>query len=338
MFQPAIASPSVGHQTVHSITARLEAIASQGFKLVELVEDDIVFFARDHLGGVTSATKRLAATKIKLLCDTLHLKPFVLQPFWFYEGLEDPMEHAALISKLREWIELARILDIQMIQIPTNWRTEGITGDLEAIVRDLTEMAEIGLEQDPPISFAYEGVAWGTYIDTWQGTWEVVKRVNRSNFGLCLDTYHIVARVWGDPTRPGCKSPDGDQDLRKSMEELVSEVDVNKIFYVQLSDAELLDQPLFKGHPFYREDQKPRMAWSRNARLFPWEQNQRGCLPLEPVVGAIFNALDFRGIVSVETFSKDLLDDSLDVPSQFAARGMHAWNAAMQNIQGNGIN
>lgn len=127
-------------------------------------------------------------------------------------------------------MKLVKILDIQMIQIPTNWKNEGTTGSIDTIVADLTEMPDIGLEQDPPVSFAYEGVAWGTHIDTWQGTWDMVKRVNKPNFGLCLDTYHIVARDWGDPTCPGCKRPDGNENFQKTLKTLSMEVDVRKIF------------------------------------------------------------------------------------------------------------
>jgi len=90
-----------------------------------------------------------------------------------------------------------RSLGTRLIQIPTNWLNEGTTGDLEVVTQDLIEMAEIGLAQPEPISFAYEGVAWGTHFDTCQETWELVQRVNRPNFGLCLDTYHIAARVCG---------------------------------------------------------------------------------------------------------------------------------------------
>ncbi|KAF9893004.1 hypothetical protein FE257_012415 [Aspergillus nanangensis] len=333
-FQPAIASPSVGHQTVHPITSRLKAISSHGFQLIELVEDDLTFYARDHLGGaVTEATMLEAATSIKRLCDSLSLKPFVLQPFWFYEGLLDRTEHAARITKLRLWMKLVKILDIRLIQIPTNWMSaDSTTGDIDAIVADLVEMAEIGLEQHPPVSFAYEAVAWGTHIDTWQGAWEVVKRVDRPNFGLCLDTYHIVARVWGDPTAPGCKRADGDERLRRSMEEMVAEVDVKKIFFVQLSDAERLEQPLVRGHPFYNEEQLPRMAWSRNARLFPWEDEQRRCLPLEPVAEAIFRDLGFRGVFTMEMFSRTLLESDSSIPDRFAARGMQSWKKSMERI------
>lgn len=161
LLQPAIASPSVGHQTIHPIMPRLEAVASHGFQLIELVEDDLAFYARDHLGEVTDSTKIQVATGIEIFCDRHNVKLFVSQPFWFYEGLLDREKHAARIAKLQLWMKLVKILGIQMIQIPTNWVREGTTGDMDVIVNDLTQMVEIRLEQDPPVSFAYEGVAWG---------------------------------------------------------------------------------------------------------------------------------------------------------------------------------
>ena len=332
-FQPAVASPSLGHQTVHSVSSRLRAAAAHGFKLIELVEDDLRFHARDTLGGAEDEFLVQAANDIRKLCDKLAIVPFVFQPFWFYEGLLDRDEHARRIHKLRLWMQLVKILGVRIVQIPTNWMREGTTADSDVIVGDLTEMAEIGLEQDPIVSFAYEGVAWGTHIDTWKGTWDIVKCVNRPNFGLCLDTFHIVAREWGDPTAPGCKRTDGIENLKRSMEELGREVDVNKVFYVQIGDAELLDEPLVKGHPFYNEQQLPRMSWSRNARLFPWEENGKGCLPLQPVIDAIFKTLGFKGYVSMETFSRHLLDQDPHIPERFAAQALKSWNIAMNKIQ-----
>ena len=333
-FQPAICSPSLGHQTVHSISSRLKAAASCGFKLIELVEDDLTFYALDHLGGASPDTMEQAARIVKEICDNLDIKPFVFQPFWFYEGLIDRKEHDAKIIKLRLWMRLCKILGIRLIQIPANWMTEGITGDKETIVADLTEMANIGLEQDPVVSIAYEGVAWGTYIDTWQGTWEIVQQVNKPNFGLCIDSYHIVARDWGDPTAVGCKRPDGDESLKRSMEELVEIVDVEKVFYVQLGDAELLDKPLIEGHELYNDQQLPRMTWSRNARLFAWENEENGCLPLEPLMDALFNKMNYKGYVSMETFSRHLFDESPSVPKTFGSRAMKSWNATMSKIRG----
>lgn len=331
-FLPAITSPSLGHPSVHPIERRLREAATHGFKLVEIVEEDLNMHAKGLEGGLIDANKVQAATFVKSLCDSLGLKPFVLQPFWFYEGLLDRKEHQAKIEKLKLWMKLVKVLDVQLIQIPTNWLVQGITGDIDVIVQDLIEMAEIGLGQDPIVSFAYEGVAWGTYIDTWQGTWEVVKRVNKPNFGLCLDTYHIAARVWGDPTAKFCKKPDGDIQLQRSMEQLIKEVDVNKVFYVQAGDAEMLDQPLIAGHPFHSDTQLPRMSWSRSARLFAFEDDQNGCLPIEPILDAVIHGLKFKGYVSVETFSRKLFEEDTDLSAKFAVRAMKSWNEMMRRL------
>lgn len=36
----------------------------------------------------------------------------------------------------------------------------------------------------------------------WEEFSRIVELVNRANFGVCLDTYHILARLWVDPTDP----------------------------------------------------------------------------------------------------------------------------------------
>ncbi|KAH7111735.1 sugar phosphate isomerase [Dactylonectria estremocensis] len=330
---PAIASPSLGNANVHSIDEKLKQASIHGFKLIEIVEQDLLVQARKLEGGVTDSNQVEAAKYVKSLCNKEGIKPFVLQPFCFYEGLLDRREHEAKIDKLKLWMELAKVLDVQVVQVPSNWLREGTTGDIDVIVKDLVEMAEIGLQQDPVVSFAYEAVAWGTPIDTWEGAWDVVKRVNKPNFGLCLDTYHIVARVWGDPTIPGCKVSTGDIDLQRSMVRLVKDVDVEKIFYVQLGDAERLNQLLIAGHPFYSKEQLPRMSWSRNARLFAFEATEDGCLPLEPVVDAVMKGLKYKGFISMETFSKKLFDDDPEIPKLYAAKAMKSWNEMVKRLK-----
>ncbi|KAJ3545831.1 hypothetical protein NM208_g2316 [Fusarium decemcellulare] len=327
---PAIASPSLGNANIHAIQDKLKQASLHGFKLIEIVEEDLLVQARKLKGGASDSNQLQAAKYIKSLCDKESIKPFVLQPFWFYEGLIDRKEHEARIKKLKLWMQLVKILDVQMVQIPTNWLQEGTTGDIDVLVKDLVEMADIGLEQNPVVSFAYEGVAWGTHIDTWEGTWDIVQRVDKPNFGLCLDTYHILGRIWGDPTLPGCKMALGDVEVEKSMERLVNEVDVKKLFYVQLGDAERLDEPLVAGHPFHSEKQLPRMSWSRNARLFAFEG---GCLPVEPVLEAIVKGLKFEGIISMETFSKQLFDDDRQIPARYAARAMNSWAEMLKRLE-----
>ncbi|KAJ9626710.1 hypothetical protein H2204_009980 [Knufia peltigerae] len=332
-FEPTLASVSLGNPEVHPITKRLSAAASHGFKCVEIVEADIINEAKT-LGHDDSAQGQIkGAESIRKICDDLGLKVVVLQPFWFYEGLLDRAEHAVRIRKLELWLKMAAVLGTRLIQIPTNWLGEGTTGDVGIITQDLIEMAEMGLKQAQPISFAYEGVAWGTHIDTWQGTWEMVKRVNRPNFGLCLDTYHIAARVWGDPTAMSGMNEDGDRALDESLDEMIRELDVKKIFYVQPSDAERLYEPLVEGHPFYDQMQRPRMSWSRNARLFCYEEEYGGYLPVEKILETIVVKMGYLGLISAESFSRHLFNPRPHIPDEYARRAIKSWKRMIEVLK-----
>ena len=329
-FEPTVASVSLGNPGVHPITKRLAAAARNGFLGVEIVEADILEQAK-ALGHDDSAPSQVkAASSIRKSCDDLGLKVRVLQPFWFYEGLLDRAEHQAKIKKLELWMRLASILGTQLIQVPTNWLSQGTTGDVELITQDFIEMAEMGLRQPQTIRFAYEGVAWGTHIDTWQGTWDIVKRVNRPNFGLCLDTYHIAARVWGDPSTDSGMNEGADRALNESLNEMVREVDVKKIFYVQPGDAERLEAPLIQGHPYHDKTQKPRMSWSRNARLFAYEEEQGGHLPIEKILETLVVKMGYRGLLSLECFSRHLFEPGPEIPDDCARRAAQSWKKMIE--------
>lgn len=332
-FEPTVASVSLGNPGVHPIKNRLSAAARNGFKGVEIVEADIIQQAK-ALGHDDSAQGQIKGAEfIRKACEELGLKVRVLQPFWFYEGLLDRAEHDAKIRKLELWMKLAPILGTHLIQIPTSWLNEGTTGDVEIITQDLIKMAELGLRQPQPISFAYEGVAWGTHIDTWQGTWEMVKRVNRPNFGLCLDTYHIAARVWGDPSADSGMNEDGEKALDDSLAEMERELDVKKIFYVQPGDAERLEAPLVEGHPFYDKTQKPRMSWSRNARLFAYEEEYGGHLPVGKIMETLVVKMGYRGLISAESFSRHLFDPQPEIPDEYAHRAAKSWKTMIEALK-----
>ena len=332
-FEPTVASVSLGNPGAHPIAKRLAAAAHSGFKGVEIVEADIIQQAR-ALGYNDSASSQIkGAEVIRTSCNELGLKVRVLQPFWFYEGLLDRAEHEARIKKLDLWMKLAAILGTQLIQIPTNWLSEGTTGDVELITQDLIEMAEMGLRQPQNIAFAYESVAWGTHIDTWQGAWEMVKRVNRPNFGLCLDTYHIAARIWADPSADSGMNEDGDRALNESLDEMVRDLDVKKIFYVQPGDAERLQSPLIQGHPYYDKTQKPRMSWSRNARLFAHEEEHGGHLPVEKILETLIVKMGYTGLISVESFSRHLFEPRPEVPAEYAHRAAKSWKTMLEVLE-----
>ncbi|PYI22393.1 xylose isomerase-like protein [Aspergillus japonicus CBS 114.51] len=335
---PAIATMSVGRAWVHPLPAKLTQIAAAGFQGVELFYEDLEYLAREHSpsDAEPSESSLLAAAQTtKDLCAGLNLQIISLQPFLFYEGLIDRAAHAQRLTKLRTWFRLAHTLGTDLIQIPSNFlpATE-TTGHLDRIVADMVELAELGLQQRPVIRFAYENLAWGTHVATWETLWTVVERVNRPNFGACLDTFNIAGRVWADPAaESGTVAGDADAVLAESLARLVRTVDVRKVFYVQVVDAERLAAPLRgEGHPFFVAGQPARMSWSRNARLFLYEQDRGGYLPVVEVARAFLAGLKFEGWVSMELFARSLAEADPAVPREHARRGWRAWELLREEL------
>lgn len=196
---------------------------------------------------------------------------------------------------------------------------------MDEIFADMIEIADMALKVSPAVRIAYEAVAWGTHFDLLEQSWEVTKLVHRTNVGLCLDIFHIAARAWGDPENPDGKIPNGDQDLAESMRHLGQDMDLNKLFLLQLSDAERLSGRLVDGDPLYVKGQPSRMTWSRNARLLPCEERFGWHLPILQITKAIVNNLGYRSSVSIETFSKHLREKGAEIPDQMAERAAKSY-------------
>ncbi|KAK3045860.1 hypothetical protein LTR09_012614 [Extremus antarcticus] len=333
-LQLAVASSSLGKpQGGHSIDTVLEAAGSNGIRGIEICYEALVQHATQTATPPNEADELSilqAAKDIRKRCDALGLTVIVLQPFNSYDGLLDEEAHRRAIRRWLQWLTLAHALACDMIQMPSNFMLSGITGDFDKVVADLVEIADLALAMSPPVRIAYESVAWGTYFDLWEQSWDIVRAVDRPNFGLCLDTFHIAGRVWGDPSSPGGKTPNADAELEASLSRLVQDVDVAKVFYVQLSDAEKLASPLEAGSPLHVEGQPCRMTWSRAARLFPCEENVGGYLPILDVTEAIVNQLGYRGWISMETFSRHLWESDPDIPIDYAKRAAASYRCVCE--------
>jgi 4-hydroxyphenylpyruvate dioxygenase len=287
-----------------------------------------MYLASSYPGGATPANQLLAASSIRQLCDSLGLEILGVGPFKDCERLLDSAARIAKLEELHHWFKVARILRTDVIQIPCSYLTEGISSDPVAQARDLREIADLGAQQAPPFRFAYENLCWGTYNDTWERAWNVVKLVDRDNFGMCLDTFNIAGREWADPASPSGRVENADEVFEKSLAKMVKEIDVRKVFYVQIVDAERLDRPLDETHPFHVEGQKPRMSWSRNSRLFICEEERGGYLPVLQVLRAICDeetGLGYKGWISAELFNRSLVEEGDDVPREHAERCMESW-------------
>ncbi|KAK3346859.1 xylose isomerase-like protein [Lasiosphaeria hispida] len=341
-YKLAITSISLGRcYAGHSLVDRLDVARSCGYQGIELVYEDLVDVARQlccekspsPADPPSGAAQMAAARVISDMCRERGIEIVCLQPFSQYDGLLDRGEHESRLQQLRLWIKLAHVLKTGVIQIPANFLpTNQVTKDPDLIVADLQEVADAGLSADPPINFAYESLCWSTRIDTWERCWEVVQRVGRPNFGICLDTFNIAGRIYADPTIPAGVTANADEAVRRSIQRLVEQVDVSKVFYVQVTDGERLRAPLVSGHPYYDPEQPPRMSWSRNCRLFYGEEDRGAYLPVKEIAQALFHGIGFKGWVSLELFNRRMNDKGASVPVELARRGALSWAKLVEDM------
>lgn len=365
---PGIATQSLGNPYNHTIQPKIEAASLFGLSSVEIYYDDIYNLAQDletvvdlsvtiHEPGTsfynsTWEEERLvsAAAQIGQWClDSIPipLEVICLQPFLHYEGLIDETEHEQRLRKLNLWVQLAQRLHTDLIQVPSNFLSPNVTtGDRSQIIRDMKVIAQIGAKEQPtPIRFAYEGIAWGTHIDTWDEVWDVVQAVNMSNFGTCIDTYNLAGRIYADPTRSdGLNGPEAEQKFQQSMHlfrrTFSKPENLRKIFYVEFVDGERLDQPLDENHPWWVPEQPARMTWSRNARLFPFETDEYeakdqargvGYLPVLEILEVLLD-VGYEGHLAFEVFTRTLNQAGSNVIWNHAERANKSWERTLHYV------
>lgn len=113
---------------------------------------------------------------------------------------------------------------------------------------------------------------------------------------------------------------------------MVETLDMSKVFYVQIVDAERLNEPISK-QSFYDPTQIPRMNWSRNCRLFYGEEDRGGFLPIRQIAETFFHDLGFKGWVSLELFNRRMSDEGSHVAEELAYRGAVSWAKLVRDLQ-----
>ena len=111
---------------------------------------------------------------------------------------------------------------------------------------------------------AYEALAWGTRISTYEQSWDAVRRADHPALGLCLDSFHILSRG-SDPAG-------------------IEDIPAEKLFFLQLADAPHMNMDV--------------LQWSRHHRLFPGQ----GAFDLPAFLGHVL-AAGYTGPLSLEVFN-----------------------------------
>lgn len=325
-MKSSIATLSLGRAWVHSLDKKIKQAASHDFDGIELFYEDLEYLAKSLPGGATPANRLQAAQQIRNICDDNYLSIICMQPFMHYEGLLDRTRHAERIEEFKFWLQLCKILGTDLIGMPSNFLTEGVTDNWDLLISDMREVADLAAQEG--VRIAYEALCWGVFVDTWERSYELVTAVDRANFGICLDTFQICGREFADPAADDGCMPNPEEALSNSLKRMKETVDVRKVFFVQVADAERMREPLREEHVFHVKGQPARMSWSRNARLFPGEIPKGAYLPVLDVLRTVVgeNGLGYSGWVSFEIFSRSLADPASKVVEDHAKRGRQSWN------------
>jgi 4-hydroxyphenylpyruvate dioxygenase len=226
---------------------RLDAAAAAGFDAVEIFENDLIASA----GSPEAIRQRVA--DIGLSID-------LYQPFRDAEGAP-PERFAAVVRRMTAKLHLMERLGADTILVCSSVAADTVPDDALAAAQ-LRTLAELASSRGMRI--AYEALAWGRHVSTWEHSWEIVRRADHPALGLCLDSFHVLSRTSdyaGIATIPG-----------------------DRIFFLQLADAPRLAMDV--------------LQWSRHHRLFPLQ----GGLDLAGFTRAVL-AAGYTGPLSLEVFN-----------------------------------
>ncbi|MFG3027611.1 bifunctional sugar phosphate isomerase/epimerase/4-hydroxyphenylpyruvate dioxygenase family protein [Streptomyces sp. NPDC048253] len=204
-----------------SLTEKLTAAARAGFDGVEIFENDLL-------------ASPLTPEEIRARCADLGLGIDLYQPMRDIEAVPAE-EFARNLRRARHKFQLMERLGADTVLVCSS--VSPLAADDDALAAgQLSELAD--LAQDFGIRVAYEALAWGRHVSTYDHAWRIVEAAGHPALGTCLDSFHILSRS-SDP-----------KDL-----EGIEDIPGEKIFFLQLADAPLLGMDV--------------LQWSRHHRCFP---------------------------------------------------------------------
>ncbi|KAL2015116.1 hypothetical protein VTK56DRAFT_6290 [Thermocarpiscus australiensis] len=328
LYPVAYASCSIGLPR-HTLHQKIEAIREAGFDGIELSFPDLQAYASRHFGcdiaedDYNSLCE--AAKAVSDMCAGHGLKILVLQPFSNFEGWPvGSKEREDAFARAKGWIEVMEAARTDMLQVGSS-DSPGISQDVDHLASDLASLADMLAARG--FRLAYENWCWATRAPTWKDVWTIVKKANRPNIGLCLDTFQTAGGEWGDPTtssgriETGGNCPDELWNAyAASLQELSHTVPADKIYFLQISDAYRLDPPL-DATASPGTGLRPRGQWSHKHRPLPYDG---GYLPITDFVRAVLST-GFRGWLSIEVFDGRFEEKYGNDLRKFARKAMEAY-------------
>lgn len=194
---------------------KLEAIASAGFKGIEIFEQDFIA----HDGGPRELGRMVRDHGLEIV---------LFQPFRDFEGLPEPHRRRAFARAERKF-DLMSELGTRDVLFCSSCHPEAL-GGIDRMADDFAELGEIAKTRD--IRVGFEALAWGKHVFDHRDAWEVVRRADHPNIGLILDSFHTLARKIDPDT--------------------IRRIPGDKIFFVQVADAPAIDMDLLYWSRHFR--------------------------------------------------------------------------------------
>ncbi|MFC9241690.1 bifunctional sugar phosphate isomerase/epimerase/4-hydroxyphenylpyruvate dioxygenase family protein [Streptomyces decoyicus] len=201
-----------------SLSEKLTAIAAAGFDGVEIFENDL------------TATS-LSPEDIRARAADLGLSIDLYQPFRDFEAVPEELL-AGNLRRAEHKFALMERLGTDLMLVCSSVSPHAVDDDALAAAQ-LRRLAERAAAHG--IRIAYEALAWGRHVHTYEHAWRLVREADHPALGLCLDSFHILSRG---------SAPRGIEDIPGE-----------KLFFLQLADAPLMAMDV--------------LQWSRHYRCFP---------------------------------------------------------------------
>ncbi|MBN9527029.1 MAG: sugar phosphate isomerase/epimerase and 4-hydroxyphenylpyruvate domain-containing protein [Alphaproteobacteria bacterium] len=232
-----------------TLEEKLEAAAVARFDAVEIFENDLLFF-----DGSPRDVRRMAAD--------LGLEIPLYQPFRDFEGVTDDQLRRNLDRAERKF-DVMQELGAPLVLVCSNVSPATIDDDARA-ADQLAMLAERAARRG--LRVGYEALAWGARVNRYAHSWRLVERAGHPHLGIILDSFHILAR--------------GDDPAA------IRDIPGDRIFFVQIADAPLMNLDL--------------LSWSRHYRCLPGQ----GDLDLAGMTAAVVEA-GYTGPLSLEIFNDE---------------------------------
>src|SRR4051794_23591998 len=259
MSQAVAPLPQAGSRTARLRTAvatvclagtledKLAAAATAGFDGVEIFEPDFV-------------ASSWSAAEARARCADLGLSIDLYQPFRDFDA-DDPGVLAANLRRAERKFDVMEQLGTDLVLVCSSVSPHALDDD-DRIAEQLRLLADRAGERGMRV--CYEALAWGRFVNTYDRSWEIVRRADHPALGLCVDSFHILSRG-SDPAG-------------------IADIPGEKLFFLQLADAPHLSMDV--------------LQWSRHYRLFPGQ----GAFDLPAFLGHVLTA-GYSGPLSLEVFN-----------------------------------